>query len=196
VHLASLGARAGLVVLGPDRGGKATYVHAADWLGAPVPTSTDRERALAELVRRYRRAHHPAEPADLAAWSGLPLGEITAAWRAVTVEPARSAQNLDGEPFVRLLPGYDEYLLGWRARPVAEPHRRAIHPGGGVLRASVCVNGRLAGTWGTRRRGSELLITVVPFGPLPDEARPALTAEAADVGRFLGLRAGMTIGGG
>ncbi len=191
VHLASLGARAGLVVLGPDRGGKPTYVHAADWLGAPVPTTTDRDRALAELARRYRRAHHPAEPADLAAWSGLPVGEVTAGWRAVAGEPVQVTAG-DGD-VVRLLPGYDEYLLGWRDRPVAAPHLRAIHPGGGVLRATVSVNGRLTGTWRTRRTGRGLQITVVPFDPLPEPVRAALAAEAADVGRFLGIPATVAI---
>jgi hypothetical protein len=183
VHLASLGARAGLVVLGPDRGGKATYVHAADWLGAPVPTTTDdRDKALAELARRYRHAHHPAEPGDLAAWSGLPLREITAGWRAVADEPVPAES--DGGEVVRLLPGYDEYLLGWRERPVAAAHLRAIHPGGGVLRAAVCVDGRLAGTWRTRPTGRALRITIEPFEPLHASAA-ALAAEAADVGRFL-----------
>ena len=188
VHLASLGAHAGLVVLGPDRGGKATYVHAADWLGAPIPTTTDRATALAELVRRYRRAHHPAAPADLAAWSGLPMGEVMAAWRAAGEEPVQIAAD-DGDDVVRLLPGYDEYLFGWRDRPVAAPHLREIHPGGGVLRAAVCVGGRLAGTWRIRRAGRELRIVVTPFGPLPDRVAAALSAEAADVGRFLNARA-------
>jgi hypothetical protein len=180
VHLASLGARAGLVVLGPDRDGKATYVHAADWLGSPVPTTTDREKALAELVRRYRRAHDPAESADLAAWSGLPPTEIAAAWS--TPDQPGEAQ---GGGFVRLLPAYDEFLLGWRARPVAEPYAKKIHPGGGVLRASLNVDGRLVGTWSTRRTGRDLRITVDPFEPLPNDIRSALETEAANVGRFL-----------
>jgi len=192
VHLASLGARAGLVVLGPDLGGKATYVHAADWLGTTVPTTTDRATALAELVRRYRRAHHPAEPADLAAWSGLPMGEVMAGWRAAGDEPVPVSVD-DGDAVVRLLPGYDEYLLGWRDRPVAAPHLREVHPGGGVLRPAVCVGGRLAGTWRIRRTGGELRIVVTPFGRLPDRVAAALTAEAADVGRFLNVRTTMNI---
>ncbi|MEW1837061.1 crosslink repair DNA glycosylase YcaQ family protein, partial [Nonomuraea angiospora] len=81
VHLVGLAAHHGLAVLGPLRAGKPTYVHAADWLGAPITPEPDRDRALKELGTRYRRAHHPAEPEDLAAWSGLPLGEARTAWR-------------------------------------------------------------------------------------------------------------------
>jgi hypothetical protein len=193
VHLAALGARAGLVVLGPDRDGKATYVHAADWLGAPIPTTTARETALAELARRYRRAHHPAGPADLAAWSGLPMGEVTAGWRAVAGEPVEDIGDGEEGAIVRLLPGYDEFLLGWRDRPVTAAHLRAVHPGGGVLRATVCVDGRLLGTWRIRRTGGDRRITVVPFEPLADAVRPALAGEAADVGRFLGVSATVEI---
>jgi hypothetical protein len=207
VHLAALGARAGLVVLGPDRAGRATYVHAADWLGAPVPTTTDRDRALAELALRYRRAHDPAGPADLATWSGLPLREVTAAWRAAgevgpvpadgagpdgTYGDGDCAGDCAGEA-VRLLPGYDEYLLGWRERPVAPAFRREIHPGGGVLRAAVCVRGGIAGTWRARRTGGQMKIMVDPFEPQPDAVVAAIAAEAADVGRFLGVRAAAVV---
>jgi hypothetical protein len=79
VHLVALAAHHGLAVLGPLRAGKPTYVHTADWLGAPIVPEPDRERALKELGTRYRRARHPATPEDLAAWSGLPLGEARTA---------------------------------------------------------------------------------------------------------------------
>jgi hypothetical protein len=49
----------------------------ADWLGkCPVafePGRLDRDRALAELARRYLAGHGPASERDLAKWAGLPL---------------------------------------------------------------------------------------------------------------------------
>lgn len=68
IHLAALAAREGMLVLGPDVRGKATYVHAADWLGAPLPTTVDEGKALGELALRYQRAHAEAKPEDLAVW--------------------------------------------------------------------------------------------------------------------------------
>ncbi len=176
VHLVALAAHHGLAVLGPPRGGKPTYVHAADWLGAPVTPEPDRDRALAELGLRYRRAHHPAGPEDLAAWSGLPLGDARAAWRAPA--PAAPAPQ---EPVVRLAPAFDEYLLGWKSRdPILAPeHARAVFPGGGVLRPVVIAGGRIAGTW-TRKAAA---VTVTPFADLVDPG--SLDAEIADVRRFL-----------
>ncbi|GAB3661015.1 winged helix DNA-binding domain-containing protein [Actinocorallia lasiicapitis] len=170
VHHAALGARAGLVVLGPDTAGKATYVHAADWLGAPLPTEVDEDRALTELATRYRRAHGPSTPEDLAVWSGVSLGKARRGWRDSSAPPARECA-----PFVRLVPAFDEYLLGWKDRGLAPEHRKAVHPGGGMIRASVIVDGRIAGTW----RGS----AAEPFPGEPIDP-DALEKEFRDVERF------------
>ncbi|WP_187414288.1 winged helix DNA-binding domain-containing protein [Nonomuraea sp. PA05] len=174
VHLVALAARHGLAVLGPQRGGKPTYVHAADWLGAPVVPEPDRERALKELATRYRRAHHPATPEDLAAWSGLPIGQARTAW-SLSAAPAPPPGDA---PLVRLVPAFDEYVLGWRSRaPVLAPeHARKVFPGGGILRPAVLVNGLIKGVWG--RKGAE--VSVQAFDELP-----ALDGEIADVRRFL-----------
>jgi hypothetical protein len=186
VHAAMLAAGRGLVVLGPERGGKPTYVHATDWLGAPLAVSiADRGAALRALIARYRAAHDPCEPADLAAWSALPLGEIASAWQvpAPSAAPASAPRALP----VRLIPAYDEYLLGWRSRDHAVPaeFRAQIHPGGGIVRPAVLVDGRAAGTWQLRRAPSRADLTVTPFAPLPPATRKALDAEAADIAAFL-----------
>jgi hypothetical protein len=191
VHLAALAAGRGRVVLGPERGGKPTYVHAGDWLGRPVPTDVpDSEVALRELVARYRVAHHPAEPSDLAAWSGLPLGEIKRVWSEGPDSAEETSRPEPGrEQIVRLVPGFDEYLLGWRGRDhaVPAPYRTFIHPGGGMIRSALLVDGRVTGTWRTRRTAGRTVLTVEPFEPLPDAVLPGLAAESAGIGTFLGL---------
>ncbi|MBB5078164.1 winged helix DNA-binding domain-containing protein [Nonomuraea endophytica] len=174
VHLVGLAAAHGLAVLGPLRGGKPTYVHAADWLGGPVVFEADRGKALGELAVRYRRSHIPAEPEDLAAWSGLSLGEAREGWKAASAPAPEETAGL----MVRLLPAFDELLMGWKSRdPILAPeHARKVFPGGGILRPSVLVDGQIRGTWA--RRGSA--VTVEPFGELP-----SLDDEIADVRRFL-----------
>ncbi|GAA3681221.1 winged helix DNA-binding domain-containing protein [Nonomuraea antimicrobica] len=176
VHLVALAAHHGLAVLGPMRGGKPTYVHTVDWLGAPVVPEPDRERALAELGTRYRRAHHPATPDDLAAWSGLPLGEARTAWRLSAAHPPPPKE----EPVARLAPAFDEYLMGWRGsdQVLAAEHARKVFPGGGVLRPFVLVDGVIRGVWG--REGTR--VGVRPFDELPEGL---LDDEIADVRRFL-----------
>src|SRR6266576_3037403 len=79
-HLAWLAAAEGTICYGPDRDGERCFVLVRDWLGRAA-TTVEPESALAELVVRYLRAHAPAEPADLAAWSGIALADARRGWR-------------------------------------------------------------------------------------------------------------------
>jgi hypothetical protein len=188
----ALGAARGGVVLGPDRGNKPTYVHAGDWLARAPRPAPDRDRAVAEIARRYLRAHAPAAPEDLAAWSGLAVGEARAAWTAIAGELTEVEHH--GRPLWRprrgaarpvdvslaLLPAFDEYVLGWRDRTfaVAGPGARLFSRGGGMIPATVLADGRVVGTWRRDRAGgvaTELYEAV-------DER--ALAAESEDVSRF------------
>src|SRR5439155_8158306 len=69
-HLVWLAAAEGTICYGPDHDGERCFVLVRDWLGRAA-TTVEPESALAELVVRHLRAHAPAEPADLAAWSGI-----------------------------------------------------------------------------------------------------------------------------
>jgi len=204
VHLAGLAAARGLVVLGPDRAGKPTYVHAEDWLGRRLRPERDRARALAELARRYLRAHGPAAPADLATWSGLPQRDATTAWSAIA--PELTEIRHQGRPLwmlkkgapkptavaVALLPAFDEYLLGWHDRGLVVPaeHAKKVQPGGGIIHPVVVAEGVVVGTWRvTRQPGRDAAATTFfePTAGLDPSARldeAALQAEAADVARF------------
>jgi len=202
-HLVGSAALSGLVCRGPDLDGdEASYVLLEDWIGNG--RSREGDDALAELARRYLAGHGPAAPEDLAAWSGLPIGRARLGFELVEGELAEV--ELDGRqlwapkggrapraqgPVVRLLGRFDDYLLGWRGRDLILDPRfaRRIQAGGGWIHPAVMVDGRVAGTWRSRRAGARLDLTVEPFGRLPRGTRPGLEAEAADLGRFLGAEA-------
>ena len=206
-HLVGYAALTGLVCRGPDLDGdEASYVLLEDWAGKGQ--TLEGHDALAELARRYLAGHGPAAPEDLAAWSGLAVGRAKEAFDLVAGELAEV--ELDGRrlwapkgarapraparsqgPVVRLLGRFDDYLLGWRDRELVLDPRFAtrIQAGGGWIHPAVVVDGRVAGTWRSRRAGDRLEVTVEPFGRLPAGARPGLEAEAADLGRFLGAEA-------
>jgi Winged helix DNA-binding domain len=150
-------------------------------LAGPLPR-VDRDAALAELARRYLVAHGPATAGDLARWIGLPLRDARAGLRAIgPLEEDGDLVDLPGRAPPpqrippRLLGMFDPYLLGWRDRSFAVPaeHARAVHPGGGMVRAVATVDGLVVGTW-TQRGGIE------PFAPLDVD----FAAELADVARF------------
>jgi Winged helix DNA-binding domain len=201
-HLIGYAARHGVICRGPDRSNdEPTYVLLADWAGEHAPVGPD--EALAELARRYAGAHGPATPADLAHWSGLPLGRARRGFELVAAEleevdaAGEPAWMLpggddgygvagDAAPCVRLVPHFDEYLLGYRSRDMALPPRfaRRIQAGGGWVRAAVLVDGRVTATWRQQRHGDQIVVTVEPFDVIDPAALPGLEAEAADLGRF------------
>jgi hypothetical protein len=206
-HLVGYAALNGLVCRGPDLDGdEASYVLLEDWVGKD--RTFEGEEALAELARRYLAGHGPAAPEDLAAWSGLAIGRARHGFelvKSVLAEVELDGRRLwapkgarvprvparAGGPVVRLLGRFDDYLLGWRGRDLILDPRFAprIQAGGGWIHPAVVVDGRVAGTWRSRRAGGRLEVAVEPFGRLPAGARPGLEAEAADLGRFLGADA-------
>jgi hypothetical protein len=204
-HLVWLAAAEGAVCYGPDRGGERCFVLARDWLGRAA-TKMDPDDALNELAVRYLRAHAPAEPADLATWSGIAPAEARRAWRGIDdrlVEVAtdrgprwtlRHAISPPSDEVVRLLPAFDEYLLGWKDRQLIAPASRwkSIQRGGGWLHPVVLVDGRAMGTWRSERTTDGLHVDVSPFEPSRPMLRRRIDEEARDIGRFLKTEARTT----
>jgi hypothetical protein len=193
LHLLFLAAVRGAVVRGPMVGRQHAYVLVRDWLGEPGPV--ERDRALAELARRYLVGHGPADERDLARWSGLPLRDARAGLRAIVGELVERDDGLVDlarrEPAAelpppRLLGPYEPVLLGWRSRePLLGPHESEVVVEG-LFRAFALVRGRAVTTWSLADRRVELR----PFAKLSAADAAALEADAADVLRFLGGAAG------
>jgi Winged helix DNA-binding domain len=188
VHVLRVAALRGRIALGCPRAGRPAFVG----IDPPPPLQGDaRDRALAELARRYLAGHGPASAADLARWAGLPLRDARAGLSAIAGQLADAGAelvDLAGRAPTprtiapRLLGPYDPYLLGWADRGFAVPDAltKRVHPGGGIVRAVATVDGRVVGTWSGRRPELDL-------GEAPSpRARAALAADAADVERFLG----------
>jgi hypothetical protein len=185
--LVALSAR-GLSCRGPERGRDATFARVADWAGrGPMP-----DDPLAELARRYFRAFGPATAADFTTWSGLPSGKALAAVRDELTEvefDGRRGWSLGRvEPVggVRLLPMFDNYLLGYRDRAAILPvERQASVYVGGIIKATVLLDGRIVGRWRLGRTRAGATVEIEPFEAFPRRVRTALEGEVADVARFL-----------
>lgn len=198
-HIAFLAVSAGIAVQGPDIGQGTSLIRPEAWLGERP--AFDRERSLRELTLRYLRAFAPATEADLAGWAGLPLRDIRAGLGAVaeliserklaggdTAFKLRKPATRAAATGVRLIPGFDTYLMGHRDRDfIAAGERwKAILPGGGLLRPAILRDGVALGTWGMRRTGHLAKGHIEPFERLDATTRKSVEAELADVARFEG----------
>ena len=188
VHILMLASLRGVAVRGPMVEGRHAYALVRDWLGEAKPVA--RERALAELARRYLRGHGPAEDRDLAKWAGLPLRDARTGLKAIASELEQRDDGLldlagrppaAAPPPPRLLGSYDPVLLGWTSRePLLGPHH-AVITANGLFRPFALVGGRAAATWSMP--GGKVVLE--PFRRLSREDEAALEADAADVVRFL-----------
>jgi hypothetical protein len=200
-HLIALAALQGLVCLGPMRRDEPTYVLLEDWIGPARPMAP--EDALAHLARRYLAAFGPAGPEDLAAWSGIPVGQARQAMRLLAAE--RTEVEVAGAPAwvlgnggslslaeggaaqVRLLPAFDAYLLGYRDRRLmmSAAAERRIQRGGGWLHPTVAVDGWVVASWKSASRKGRMEIDIEPFEPISAVVSGGIDAEVEDIQRFL-----------
>ncbi len=187
-HVMMLSALRGHTVRGPMAGREQAFVLVRDWLG-PVDR-VDRDRALAELARRFLAGHGPASDRDLARWAGLPLRDVRAGLSAIASELEvrdDGLVDLAGRPAPAPIPGpkllgaFEPVLMGWTSRePILAGHTRLV-TSNGIFRPFALVNGRAVGTW--RFQGGAVSLEL--FGEVSARAARTLEREAADVKRFL-----------
>jgi len=196
VHLLMLSTLRGVTVRGPMVGGEHAYALVADWLGEQAPVQ--RDRALAELARRYLAGHAPAGERDLARWAGLPLRDARAGLAAIAselrerddglLEPAarKRAAVPPALPPPRLLGPFDPLLLGWCSREELVGQNKTLVTTNGIFRPFALVRGKAVASW--RLVGGK--VTLAPFRRLARAEREALDSEAEAVLRYLAGTAG------
>ncbi|WBC16793.1 winged helix DNA-binding domain-containing protein [Micromonospora sp. WMMA1998] len=201
-HLLWYASQRGITCIAPHVGAEQTFVLLDDWV--PDPHRPERDEALAMLAHRYVRGHGPVTRHELARWSGL---TVTDATRAVALAGDRLAPvEVDGEAAVvdaalldaprapvddvHTLPGFDEYLLGFKDRSLMlDPaHADAVVPGNnGMFQSTVVRGGRVVGTWKRTLGRSAVTVTVRQLVPFDAALRARVDAALTDYARFLGL---------
>lgn len=198
-------AQEAVICLGPMDGKQQTFVLLDEWV--PSPRRLSRADALVELAARYFRSHGPATVHDFAWWAGLTVADARAGlegakpdltsalmnarelWLAADVAHVADVAELSGSAprdgsdvsSAHLLPGFDEYLLGYKDRGdvVSKEHAARIVPGGnGVFRPMTVVEGQVTGTWRRKATNSSVEVTLALFS-VHDEVERASLVEAA-----------------
>lgn len=205
-HLIWWLAQSGIVCWGPARGTRQGLVLTEEWIGESVELAGD--DALRELARRYFAGHGPATDRDLAWWAKLPLSDARAAiqlagtdlielhhlgvshW-ATAQTMGEAADHVVGLPRIsktmHALPGYDEYLLGYRDRSAAMPAEvvdRVITGRNGIFHPTMLARGRVIGTWHRSEPPGHATTTTEPFSELKPHDSLAFSRSTAAFERF------------
>jgi uncharacterized protein YcaQ len=191
----------GRLCFGPSSGQNVRFAGPDAWLG--VREEHDPQEALREMARRFLFAHGPAAREDLRRYwhvsvaaarklfedcGAVPV-EVEGEEMWMLPEDAKEAARARPAQSVRLLPAFDQYVIG------ASRHAERLMPGAfrprvyrqqGWLSPVLLVEGRMEGIWRAERKGKSLLVRIEPFGKLPRAVTRAAALEAERLASFLG----------
>lgn len=198
----------GRLCFGPNLGQRVQFTHPITWLKGAKPKKVHKnaQSAPETIARRFLDANGPATVHDLARWWNG--GGVTQArkWIAALGEEVTPV-DLEGSPAwiltkhareihdqpplrsVRLLPGFDQYVLA------ASHHAEKLIRGGtraqifrpqGWISPVLLVNGRMEGIWRHEIKGSRVEVAIDPFITQPAWVRRAVAEEAERLAAFLG----------
>jgi winged helix DNA-binding protein len=192
---------------GPSEGAQVSFVRPDRWLGQwrTVPA----EDARVELARRYVRLNGPVARDDLEWWIGAAGPTFRDAWR--TLEPelievelkrfmlradADAISGMEPSRAVRLIPGFDPYLLTHRRRGhlADEGGLARIYRQQGWISPVVLVGGRAVGIWSFERASNQVFVSVSLFDGQSRDIRTAIETEAAMIANHLGGALELSIG--
>ncbi|MEO8622000.1 MAG: winged helix DNA-binding domain-containing protein [bacterium] len=185
---------------GPHAEKQPTFVLFDEWIR--TSRVRDRDDALCTLAERFFVSHGPATIRDFVWWTGLKVSDARIGlhlahssleclktneaeyWMANTRPTADAA-----EPRAHMLPGFDEFLLGYtdRSAALASLHAHRIVPGGnGVFYPTLVLDGRVCGTWRRTLRAKSVVLEATPFTRLKSADRKAFAIPAERYAEYLG----------
>ncbi|WP_433332810.1 winged helix DNA-binding domain-containing protein [Spirillospora sp. CA-294931] len=169
--------------------GLARHTTVEAWLGRPA----DPDSSIDAMVLRYLAAFGPASLQDVRHWSGLTgLGEVLERLapklcvfqdengRVLYDLPEAPRPDPDVPAPARLVPDFDNLLLSHsdRARIITEERRARVFTVNGIIRATVLVDGFVAGRWKIEKKRGAAVLRVEFFEPVPASERDAVAHEA------------------
>ena len=199
-------AMTGRLCFGPSVGQRVRFTRPSSWVASRAP-SMDSEAATAIVTRRFLSAYGPATYHDLARWWGGGGVSTARQWIAALGEEVRSvdlageqawmlavdareARDLPPIRSVRLIPAFDQYVIG------ASRHAEHLLPGDlrsrvyrqqGWISPVLLVNGFIHGVWHQEKiKGSRVDAVIEPFLKVPAWTRSGAEEEAERLAAFLG----------
>jgi hypothetical protein len=184
------------------RSGPARHRTVADWLGAAYDDSVEgAEQQPNQAILRYLRAFGPATIADVQAWSGLTGLRSAVAGLREELEvfkdergrelfdvPDGLFEDPDRPAPARILGEFDNALLSHadRSRIFDDEHRRQFMTENGLVRATLLIDGFVAGSCARISANGVTTLTIIPFHRL---SQPDADAAQSEGERLLRLSA-------
>ena len=200
LHILAHLAHTGLICFAAFSEKQPSFALLDEW--APHGAIMHRDEALATAAVRYFNSHGPATLRDFVWWTGLTvtdakkavqlaedeLEKITAGDREYYM--AAGPPEIKTASGVHLLPGFDEYLLGYtdRSAVLDKAHAPKVVPGNnGMFMPTIVINGKIGGLWRRHIKKKEVIVESRPFEDLSAAKHKAIAAEARKYGKYLGM---------
>lgn len=176
-----------------------TYVLLDEWV--PDSKHLERDEALPELALRYFRSHGPATLNDFVWWSGLKISDarvglnsISSALEMIECEgrtywTGAEHPEISSIPSTILLPGFDEYMLGYTDRTpiLAAQYAGRIVPGNnGMFMPTIVSDGQVIGIWKRILKKDKISVEAMPFEKVSKVKIKSIATEAKKYGKYLG----------
>jgi hypothetical protein len=196
-------AHTGLICFGPMGASGQSVVLTDEWI--PHPRRLSPDEAVTELAVRYFTSHGPATLHDLLRWAKILVPQARRGiegagdrLRQIVVDDVvyyLGADQTDESPAptVLLLPGFDEFLLGYSdhdAVLVPEHSARVVPGENGIFLPMVVSNAQIVATWRRTIRGGTVDVVATSFAPMSATTTSRYTRASARYARYLGLRLG------
>ena len=189
------------LVYGPHDDRQPTFALFDAWI--PTSRMLERDDALRTIAERYFTSHGPATLRDFVGWTGLTVVDAKSAVRhaADSLEQIevdglemlagreRAEFDVDGQR-AHLLPGFDEFMLGYKDRSaaLAARHTSRIVPGAnGMFLSTLVLDGQVRGTWRRTVRRAAVELACMPFQRISAADRATFTLPATRYAEYLGM---------
>jgi hypothetical protein len=198
IHIINYLAQKQVLCHGTHNEKQPTYTLFDEWI--TDSKNIEGEEALAELAYRYFISHGPATIADFIWWTGLKTTDAKTGLNAVSGSlqsfevnkkiywTGADLPDLPKANSTYLLPGFDEYMLGYTDRSLSlDPmfSNRIIPGNNGVFMPTIVINGKVEGTWKRTLKTNKVEIEIFPFSRLTASKIKSITKEAKKYCLFL-----------
>lgn len=194
-------AQTGTLCFGPPDGKQQTFALSSEWISSPRDLA--RDEALGEFALRYFRSHGPASIRDFAWWASLTLRDARIGLAVArdgleaidrdgdTLYAAAGAEPGPARDGIRMLPGFDEFLLGYQDRTpqLAPEHVQRIVPGkNGMFMPTIVHDGEVIGIWKRTLSSRDVALTTEVFSASNDRVTIGVERAARRYAGYLGRR--------